>query len=155
MFNTQEGPKVVQAASLALAVMKVTKKTWSESRDDLDPSIILSPEQIGLLDEFTDVLELVAPVQADGVDATVTLYACEECGRYGYISGGTTPKTCNLKLWCTGNTVKASAATKVKTEAEIAKAEAAAANRAAKKAEAEESISATDPAFGYGKEDPF
>lgn len=111
MFVTPDGPRIVQAASLALAIMKTTKADWATSRQSMPASIVLSSEQADLLEEFSEQLLMVAPAAVEGVDRMVTIYACPECGRYGYAEGAA-PKNCNLKLWCTGQMVKASAATK-------------------------------------------
>lgn len=112
MLTTQEGPKIVQAASLALTIMKKTKQPWSVTKDRLPVGVILSDEQVALLQQFSEQLELVVPTQAEGAEATTTIYACTECGRWGYISSGAAPKKCTLSLWCEGEVVKASAAKK-------------------------------------------
>lgn len=113
MFQTPPGPAVVQAASIALAVMKMTKKPWSQTRLDMPFGIELTDEQRQLLADHDSVLLHVAPVQVEDVESTTSVYACPECGRWAYISAGSPPKTCNLDMWCEGVPVKASVAAKV------------------------------------------
>ena len=112
MYQTPEGPEVVQAVSLALAVMRRTKKTWGKSRDDLPPDLGLSPEQVELLDKFSTTLEHVHPAVVEDADTTVTVFGCTECGCWGYIGSAAAPRRCGLTLRCAGEIVKAKAAAK-------------------------------------------
>ena len=118
MFNTQEGPRIVQAAGIALAVMRQTKRRWSHSQMDVPPDIELTPEQAALLDEFSWMLDTIYPatVEDDDTERSVSIFACEECGCWGYMAtpGTTKPSKCSLNLDCEGQVVRATAATKVK-----------------------------------------
>mgnify|MGYP003563355606 CR=1 FL=1 len=113
MFETPDGPEVVQAVSLGLAVMRICKRKWPIAKEDLPPDLTLSVEQIALLDKYDRVLANVHPTVAEDADSLTTVYACTECGHWGYVIG-TAPKVCNLRLHCGGTVVKASAAIKSK-----------------------------------------
>lgn len=113
MFETPDGPEIVQAVSLGLAVMRICKSKWPIAKEDLPPDLTLSAEQVSLLNKYDQVLSNVHPTVAEDADSLTSIYVCTECGHWGYVIG-VAPKKCNLKLHCEGETIKASAATKSK-----------------------------------------
>lgn len=118
-FQTPQGPPLLQAASLMLAVLRTTK---AASFDDLaaDPALLagvtVDPDQLELITAHSGALRLL---RAGG--GAVTLAVCPTCGGFTLVGAqGSVPTTCLVKLGCPGKPARASAATKTKLPAKAA-----------------------------------
>lgn len=118
-FETPEAPRLAQAVSLALAVMKAAKtETWETTPHlDHDPTPVitaanglhvnLSVSQADLIAEFEDHFVVISPVSP-----VLSLAVCPNCQGFTMVSG-TAPTKCKTTLGCEGKPVKAAIAKKV------------------------------------------
>lgn len=111
------GP-LAKAVSLGIAVLKKAKKnTWAELAAAMatdDPALVkafqsldLTPEQLGVIAEYQEVLDLlrIAPPVIPAV--------CPTCG-YFVLTNDTAPSKCQVTASCAGKPVKVGAATTAK-----------------------------------------
>ena len=113
-FQTPDGPELVQAASLALGLMRATKtSSWGELVTDAARwgDCRVTPAQAQLLDAHQGPLTLLK----SGSPA-LTLAVCPVCNRFTVVAGAA-GASCPLTLGCPGKPVRASAATRTKPAA--------------------------------------
>lgn len=99
---------LVQAASLALALMRTAKtNTWADltTKPDQLVGVNVPPGQVDLLNRYSGPLTLlrVGPPM-------VTIAVCPDCGLFTVVAG-MVAATCTLTLGCSGSPVRVSAAT--------------------------------------------
>lgn len=108
-------PRLVQAVSLALAILRTTKKTrWEQLQGVIPWEVALLPGQLELLSEHAAELLFIRSTgtEPDGTKvATVSVAVCPDCGLWQLLDK-TPPRRCQLTIGCTGAPVKASAAVK-------------------------------------------
>lgn len=110
-------PAAVQAAGIALAILKAAKvQDWVElasllgGRPLAEIGVELDAAQIELIDDNKDVLPFLR------TSPNVTVAACRDCGEFVAVAG-TPPTKCRMTDGCTGKMLKAAAAKKVKNTA--------------------------------------
>lgn len=122
-------PSLVDAASLALGIMRAAKVgTWGELLDPqtgaitIPYEVVLTAPQLALLVEHQHLLTMVQRTMAARTDAEgaeispatklVTFAVCPECDRWILMSSGGAPARCTMTVNCPGAPVKAPAAGK-------------------------------------------
>ncbi len=98
-------PDLVSAASLLLAILRTCKaRSWTDLTE-IPERVVLTDEQLDLLNAHREVLAFVRY----GIGQTVTVSACDTCGRWGLV-GAHAPEKCWLTFGCPGTAKRASAA---------------------------------------------
>lgn len=105
-------PPIVQAISLALAILRFTKlHRWSDLNQLIPYSIELLDGQLDLLRDHLTVLGFIrssAPDPNGGPRLSgVTIVHCPDCGRWQLTEPSKAPKACQLGTGCTATPVKA------------------------------------------------
>ena len=111
MFQTPEGPPLVKAAGVALALLRATKtNTWAELVADPDraANYAVTPEQLELLNEHRGALTMLRTSPP-----ALTLAVCPVCERYAVVTAQA-PATCTLTLGCVGKPIRVPAAAQLK-----------------------------------------
>lgn len=104
-------PDLVSAASLLLAILRTCKaRSWADLTE-IPERVMLTDEQLDLLNAHRDVLALVRY----GIRQTITVSVCDTCGRWGMV-GTHAPGKCWLTFGCPGTAKRASAAKRVDLE---------------------------------------
>lgn len=113
-YTTPEGPPLVQAASLALALLRAAKTpTWVQ--------LCANPERLSKVDVDPDQLELMNAHAGPlgllrATSPALTLAVCPACGLYTAVNSSA-PSSCPLTLGCPGKPVRVTAAAKPKPPA--------------------------------------
>lgn len=106
--HNTDAPSAVQAAQIALVLMQVAKAdSWASvlTSPDLASRVLLTDEQQALLEKHSGILPYLTRGGREGTLRSVV--ACPVCERVMFISTGTAPTKCQMKLGCEGVPVKA------------------------------------------------
>lgn len=110
-FVTPPGPPLVQAASLALALMRATGAArWAElvSNPGRLDGIAINEDQLALLNEHRWELQWLK-----NDTPRLTLAVCPACARFSVVTGAA-PASCLLTMGCPGKPIRVTAAAKWK-----------------------------------------
>lgn len=117
-----DDPDLIRAVSIGLGVLRHTKqRSWADLAAAVAAAeetvavalrlLVLTPDQFERVERHESVLRYIRWGAVGGADRTVTVAACERCGRW-LLTTSTVPGRCQLSTGCDGAMMKATPARK-------------------------------------------